>query len=367
MPTKKGEDPSTWSSTNIPKFLMLSSKEKMFFAKYLAIMLNAGIPLDKSLLAIDNQATSPSLHKILHVLMTDVLSGEFLSTSLKKFPRHFDSLFVNMVTVGEESGTLSDALSRLATHIEKTRELRAKIRGATLYPLIVVAGTLATAAYLVLVLLPQLVPLFLSLNIELPWTTRFVLGTSMFLTTSWPLVLLGIAALIVLALILLRVQKTRYAIDFILLKVPIIGALITKIQVAQLASVVGTLLKSGITIIEALKIASGASDNLVYRRRLTAISASIQEGDSISSYLEKHQALFPGFLTKMVSIGEETGKLDDSFLFIAEFSEREIDDATKTLTTVLEPLLLLAVGGFVGFIAIAIITPIYSLTSGIHK
>lgn len=218
MPIRKGEDPATWSATDIPRVLFLSSKEKMFLAKYLAVMLKAGIPLDKSLLAIDNQATSASLHKILHVVMTDVQSGEFLSTSLKKFPRQFDSLFVNMVTVGEESGTLSDALSRLAAHIEKVRALRAKIRGATLYPLIVVAGTLATAAYLVLVLLPQLVPLFLSLNIELPWTTRLVLGSSMFLTEQWPLVLAGLAVLAGAAAILLRVQKTRYAVDFLLLK-----------------------------------------------------------------------------------------------------------------------------------------------------
>ncbi len=363
---RKGEEPSSWSGAKAPRFILLSSKEKMFFAKYLGVMLQAGIPLDKSLFAIHNQAQSRSLHSILHVVLTDIASGEFLSTSLKKFPSVFDNLFVNMVTVGEESGTLADSMFRLADHIEKVRELKSKIRGATLYPLIVVAGTLATAAYLVLVLLPQLTPLFASLNVELPWTTRVVLGTSDFLTHQWPWVLGGIALAVVVGIVLLRVKPTHYAIDLVLLKIPVLGPLITKIQIAQMSSVTGTLLKSGITIIEALKIASSSADNLVYRRWLVAVSESIQEGEDISSYLGKHRALFPGFVTQMIAIGEETGKLDESFLFISTFAEREIDDATKTLTTVLEPLMLLVVGGFVGFIAIAIITPIYSLTSGIR-
>ena len=363
----KREDPANWSGKNIPRFASLSGKEKMFFAKYLGVMLDAGIPLDKGLQAIHDQSKSSGMHKILHVVLTDIGSGEFLSDSLRKFPRTFDNLFVNMVRVGEESGTLSNSMFRLAEHIEKVRDLQSKVRGATLYPLIVVAGTLGTAAYLVLVLLPQLLPLFTSLGVDLPWSTKVVFAFSTFLIHQWPWIIVGAIAAAAFVALLLKIQKTHYAIDWVLIKTPVLGPLITKIQIAQLASVCGTLLKSGITIIETLKIASDSADNLVYRKFLNEVSASIQEGESFSIYLTKHPALFPGFVTQMIDIGEETGKLDESFLYIATFAEREVDEATKTLTTVLEPLLLLVVGGFVGFIAIAIITPIYSLTTGIHK
>lgn len=363
----KREDPANWSSKNIPRFASLSGKEKMFFAKYLGVMLDAGIPLDKGLQAIHDQSKSSGMHQVLHVVLTDIASGEFLSDSLRKFPHVFDNLFVNMTRVGEESGTLSNSMFRLADHIEKVRDLKGKIRGATLYPLIVVAGTLGTAGYLVLVLLPQLLPLFRSLGVDLPWSTKVVFGFSTLLTTQWPWIIAGTVGIVGLFLLVMRIRKVRFAFDWLLIKTPVLGPLVTKIQIAQLASVCGTLLKSGITIIETLKIASDSADNLVYRRFLTEVSSSIQEGESFSIYLKKHPALFPGFVTQMIGIGEETGKLDESFLYIATFAEREVDEATKTLTTVLEPLLLLVVGGFVGFIAIAIITPIYSLTTGIHK
>ncbi len=366
MFTKKEENPTMWAKERPARFLFLSLKDRMFFAKYLAIMIQAGIPLDKSLLAIHNQTKSTALHHILHVVMTDVASGEFLSTSLKKFPNVFDHLFINMVEVGEQSGTLTGSLLRLAEHMEKVRDLRGKVRAAFLYPSIVIAGTLATAVYLILVLLPQLLPLFKSLNVELPWTTRTVIAISDFLSVHGLVTGLAVVSAIVALIVFAHHPKTRYATDWFVLKLPVIGPLLTQVQVAQFANVAGTMLRAGIPITEALQIASESLNNLVYRRGLTHIASSIQEGESISNYLGKHRGLFPGFVAQMISIGEDTGKLDESFLFIASFAEREVDEATKTLTIVLEPLLLLVVGGFVGFLAIAIITPIYQITRGIQ-
>ncbi len=359
------ESPERWTAKPAP-FLHLSSKEKMFFAKYLAVLTEAGIPLDKALFAIHNQTKSRSLHKLLHVVLTDVVSGEFLSSSLKKFPRAFDTLFLSLVEVGEESGTLTASLFRIAEHLEKVRDLRAKVRGAMLYPVIIIFGTLGTAAYLVLIILPQILPLFTSLNIDLPWTTRLVLGVSAFLIAYKIHLAVGLVAVILAFVASLRIPKIRYAVDWTLLHIPIVGTLVSKVQLTQLSRITGTMLKAGITIVEALEVASGSLNNLVYRRGLASIADSLQEGESISSFLSKHRALFPPFVTQMISVGEETGKLDESFLYIASFSEREVDDTTKTLTTILEPALLIAVGIFVGFIAISIITPIYSLTSGIQ-
>jgi len=361
----KSEDPRTWAETKIPFLSRLSAKDKIVFFKYLAVMIDAGTPLEKGLIAIHNQTRSNLMHRILHIILTDVASGEFLSTSLKKMPQLFDPMSISLITVGENSGTLSQSLLRIGEQIEKSQELKHKIQGALLYPIIVVVATSAIAAYLLLVLLPQITPLFASLNVEIPWTTRVVVVASSFALHSGVFLLLGLIALIAAGIFLLRIPKIHFLLDTILLKMPVVGPLIKQVQIAQFARILGTLLKSGVTIIEALEIAGTALSNTVYQQTLLAMSREIQNGSSISTHLFSKKNLFPPFITQMISMGEETGKMDESFLFVASFAEREVDDATKTLTTVLEPLLMLAIGGLVGFIAIAIITPIYQLTSGI--
>jgi len=360
-----GEDPKTWS-TKISPLFRLSSKEKISFFKYLAVMTQAGIPVDRSLVAIHNQTRSAVMHRVLHVMLNDVASGEFLSTSLRKMPHIFDPLLTNLVTVGETSGTLSDGLFRITAHLEKTRELQGKIRAAFLYPAIVITGTLAVTGYMMFVLLPQLLPLFSSLNVELPLVTRIVLGVSSFLIGNATALGIGIALFIILFILALRIPPVRYAFDIAILRVPILGSLIAKVQVTMLASVMATLLKSGTTVVEALQISGDSLSNRVYQRAVATVAAQVQEGEAISTFLGKKSHLFSPFITQMVSVGEETGKLDESFEFIASFSEREVDESTKALTTVLEPLLMIMIGALVGIVAIAIITPIYSLTSGIH-
>jgi len=362
----RGEDPSTWS-TRISPFFRLSSKEKITFFKYLAVMTQAGIPVERSLVAIHNQTKSTVMHRVLHVMLNDVASGEFLSTSFKKMPHIFEPLLTNLITVGETSGTLSDTLFRVTDHLEKTRELRSKIRAAFLYPGIVIGGTVAVTSYMMFILLPQLMPLFTSLNVELPLATRIVLGTSQFLLANGSMVFLILLGATMAGLLLLRIATVRYAFDFVVLHTPIVGSLVRKVETTMFASVLGTLLASGTTVVEALQIASHSMTNLVYRRALDTIGNNVQEGEAISTYLGKEPGLFSPFVTQMISVGEETGKLDESFQFVAKFSEREVDEATKTLTTVLEPLMMIFIGGVVGLVAIAIITPIYSLTQGLQR
>lgn len=359
------EEQKPWS-TRVPSYFRLSGKEKITFFKYLGVMTEAGVPLEKSLIAIHNQSRSLVMHRALHIMLNDVASGEFLSTSLRKMPHIFDNLLVNLVEVGENSGTLTDSLLRISDYLEKARELKQKVRAALLYPLIVISGTFLITLYLLFVLLPQITPLFVSLNVELPWTTRFILALSNFLLSYGVFVLGGMLVFGIGFVFLLRIPSFRYAVDLVLLKLPIVGSLVAKTQITQFSRIIATLLTSGIVIVDAFKIASESVSNRVYRRSLTTIASSIQEGSSVSSYLEHESALFPPFVTQMVSVGEETGKLDESFLYIAGFSEKEVDDATKNLTTVLEPFLMILVGILVGFIAISIITPIYQLTQGIQ-
>jgi len=361
-----GEDPGHWS-TRIPKFSRLSTKEKVSFFKYLAVMTEAGIPLERALIAIHNEVKSKIMHRVLHVMLNDVAAGEFIAASLKKMPQLFTQLEIGLVEVGEDSGTLSASLARVGENLEKATELRSKVTAALLYPAIILLATAAVAAYLLFFLLPQITPMFQSLNVELPWATRALVFTSGFVLQNWIVIGGLLIAVGAGAFFLYRVRRIRYATDRVLLFVPVLGPVIQKVQVTQFSRVVGTLTKAGITIVDAFQIGATTLSNLVYRDALTATAAAVQEGNSVSEQLAKHPKLFPPFVTQMISVGEETGKLDESFLFVATFSEREVDEAIKTLTTVLEPLLMLFIGAVVGFLAVAIISPIYELTKGIQQ
>lgn len=352
--------------TDVNFFSHLTVKDQMFFAKTLATLTGAGLPLEKALIGIRNQTTSKPLRKILLTILVDIAGGEFLSTSLHKFPKDFSTLFISLVKIGEKTGTLTESLTQVASHLEKTRELIGKIRAALLYPIIIGMGTLATAGYLILVLLPQLLPLFKSLNVDLPWTTRVVLGTSAFVQDTKWLLLFALCALGALCVFLLHLPQTKEPIQRTLLRLPVVGPIIANVHLTQTANIIGTLHKAGITIVDALKIAAQTSTNLVYQRDLLAMAVSIEDGGTIAQYLSRHRTHFPAIATQMIGVGEDSGKLDESWIFVSTYAERELDDATKALTTILEPLLLLFVGAFVGFIAISIITPIYQLTGGIQ-
>jgi type IV pilus assembly protein PilC len=282
-------------------------------------------------------------------------------------PHVFDKITASLVSVGENSGTLTQELARIAEHLDKARELRTKILTALLYPVILVAGTLGVTVYMLFVLIPQLLPLFESLDVDLPFATKVVIAISEVLTSHGLLILVGSVAAVVAFVLLLRLARFRFAMERAILATPFIGDMYLKVQVAQFARIIGTLLAAGLTIVEAMAIAADSTPNLVYQAALREIAAEIQEGRSVSSYLAKHSALFPPFITQMIGVGEETGTLDDTFLFVAEFAEREVDDMTKVLATTLEPLLMIVMGGIVGFIAIAVITPIYRLTEGLTR
>ncbi len=343
----------------------MTSKERLVLFKHLAAMIEAGVPLEKGLLAIHEQTRSKSFHRILHSLVKDLDSGETLSSSMKKMPHIFNELVVNLISVGEKTGTLSDSLVRINDHFEKAGELRKKVLSALIYPFIVVAGTIGTVAYLVFVLLPQITPLFLSLNVDLPASTTFVIFSAEFVTTYWKWMVALLVFGVIAFYFALKIHRFRYAFHSLTLYIPLVNTLIKKIQVARFSQMLGVLLASGVSVVPAFKIAAESIEHPVYRRSLEKIAASIQGGENIGLYLQAHPVLFSPLVTQMVSVGEETARLDKSFFFIAKFTEEEIDEVIKVMTTLLEPLLMIMIGGLVGFVALAVITPIYQLTSGI--
>ncbi len=352
--------------TKKPLLLILNTREKVVFARHLSVMLEAGIPLHEALTVLNDSIATSSLQYILRIAMADVADGLPLHTSFAKFPRLFDTFFINAIDVGESSGKLSQTLLYLATQLEKSEDLKGKVYSALLYPVIVFVGALGIGVYLSFFLLPKILPLFTSLSVKLPVTTRTLLFVSGWLSKNWPWAL-GISVGVVVAVgLLMRITAVRYAFYQVMLRLPIFGPLTQNLQTAKFSRVLGTLLSSGVTIVTALNVTAESTDNPVYKKELVKIAHSMERGETIGSELKQYPRLFSRTTVSMIGIGERTGKLSDSLLKLAEFTEREVDLATRNLSTLIEPVTLLIVGVLVGFIALSIITPIYQITQGIH-
>lgn len=346
------------------KFLNITPREKIMFAKHLSVMLESGIPLREALEVMSGQVSSKPMERMLTVMIRDLSEGFTLSSSLEKFPRVFKPFSVNIIRVGESSGTLPNALSYQAIQLEKAHDLQGKIRGAMLYPIIIFVGAIGIACYLSFYILPKLVPMFGSLNVKLPATTRTLLAVSAFIVHQWPL-LLGVTASVVIGIALLyRIPAVKYFLHATSLRLPLFGGLIRTIQIAFFTRILGILLTSGVQIVQAIGVTAESESNLVYQKRLREVAKQVERGEAITDELDKHSDLFPKITVGMIKVGDRTGRLAESLMTAAEFSEKEVDDLTKNLSTMIEPVTLLLVGGMVGFIALSIITPIYSITSG---
>jgi type IV pilus assembly protein PilC len=344
------------------------TKEKMLFAKHLAIMIHAGLPLRDSLEEIGDQTKMKKFHKVLGVVVKEVENGQFLSSAMAQYPKIFDDLFTSMVRVGEESGKLSENLEYLAAQLERADTLKQKVRGALIYPAIVLAGTLGVAGFLTFVTLPQLLPIFISLKVSLPPTTQFLFDFSHFAVKNGLYIVLGLVGLVFGFRALLAVKSFRFFVHRITLSIPVFGKLEQYAQLTRFSQILGTLLASGVDIVRSLQITASSMGSLVYRNELEAIAKNMsKQGESIAEYLARKPKLFPSIVERMIRVGEKTGKLDASLLYISDFYDKEIDGIVGNMTAIIEPVLLLVLGVIVGFVAISVITPIYKLTEGIHR
>lgn len=308
------------------------------------------------------QATSSSKSKVLDQVIADVSNGQFLSSSLAKFEHIFDDFAVNLIKIGEESGTLDENLAYLAEEMKKKQALRRKVVGAMVYPVFIVIATLGMAALLTIYIFPKILPIFASLSAKLPVTTRILIWTSDFLKANGLYLVAGFAGIIILIPVLLQMPKVRFFAHRMVLKVPLVGSISKNYHLANLCRTLSILLKSDIRIVRAFAIAAETSSSLVYKKELHKISESVTRGDRITAHMDKNPRLFPNIMTHTIDIGEATGKLDETLMFLSEMYETDVEELTKNLSTVLEPALMIFMGIIVGFIAISIITPIYEIT-----
>lgn len=345
--------------------LRVPIQDQILFARHLAVMAKAGLPLLESLKLIQKESRSRAMLKILDQVIKDVSNGQFLAASLERYEKVFGSLFINIIRVGESAGILSENLNYLADELKKKSELRKKVIGAMIYPSVIMVATFGITGLLTIFIFPKILPIFKSLNVKLPFTTRALIWLSNFLTHSGGWVVLGFLGFVSVIWLTGQIKAVRYVYHWILLKLPVFGGISKGVNLANFCRTLGLTLRSGVKVVEAIEITGDSLSNVVYRKHVLAIAETVRKGDSITVYLNKQKRLFPIVVTQMVSVGETAGNLSETLLYLSDFYEGEVDDTTKNLSSVLEPLLMVTMGAVVGFVAISIITPIYEVTQNI--
>ncbi len=349
----------------IPKFGGgVKQKEIAIFTRQFSVMIDAGLPLVQCLEILGSQQKNRVFQKVLFQVRQDVESGSSLADSLRKHPKVFNDLFCNMIEAGESGGILDTILQRLSTYIEKSVKLKAAVSSAMIYPVAVITIAIGVVTIILWKVIPTFAILFEGLGATLPLPTRITIAASNFLGRFMPVIVLGMGAV---AFFLHRYYKTykgRRQIDALTLKMPVLGELVRKIAVARFCRTLGTLIQSGVPILEALAITARTAGNSIIEDAIMATRKSIEEGRTISGPLEE-TGVFPSMVVQMISVGEQTGALDVMLSKIADFYEDEVDTAVDNLMALLEPIMILFLGIMIGGIVISMYMPMFSLLSKI--
>ncbi len=342
----------------------VSLNDKVIFSRQFSTMINAGVPIVQSLAILREQATSSFFQKVIAECSKKVEGGSTLSSALAEHPTVFSSVYINMVKAGETGGILDEVLDRLATQQEKDAEIVSKVKGAMTYPAVIFSVTIGAFVFLMTAIVPGLAGIFAGQGAKLPVYTLVMLAISHGLTHYG--LYIG-AVLVALAAVLNRfihTYKGRRVWDRFLLHMPVIGAILEKVNVARFARTFGSLMSSGISVLDALNVTSSALTNTVYSDGLIRVASEVKNGKSVSEPLKALKA-FPPIVSQMVAVGEETGQMDTILVKLAGFYEREVDTVIASITSIIEPILIIALGGMVGFIVISVFGPISALSNTI--
>lgn len=338
-------------------------KEKLFFVQHLGVMIHSGISILTALRTLSDQTENKAFSRILKEVATKIEGGTSLTQSLKGYPQIFNELFVNMVESGEISGKLEEVFKQLHIQMKKQYELIAKIRGALTYPVIVICIMIGIGSFMMVYVVPKISNIFKESGAELPLPTQMLIGASQLIVNNGPLVVLALIIFILLFVKTLKTKKGLYILQGIILKLPIISGIVKKINLAKFARTTSSLMKTDIMIVEAFRITGNILGNLHYRQVIQEIGERIKKGGQISETLKKHPQFFPPIVTQMVIVGEQTGEIDTILEDLSVFYEEEVDHIMENLPSIIEPLLILALGIGVGGMALAVIMPMYSLTN----
>ncbi len=342
----------------------VTNKDIVIFTRQFSTMIDAGLPLVQGLNILADQAENPTFKGILKQITKDVEGGSTLAEAMKKHPKVFNELFVNLIAAGEVGGILDTILQRLATFIEKAEELKSKIKGAMTYPIVVVIIAFIVIAVILIFVIPVFQDMFASFGSALPAPTQIVVNMSDFMKSNIVYVILGIIAFSFVFKQYRNTKGGRKTTDTVALKLPVFGDLLKKTAVARFTRTLGTMLSSGVPILDSLEIVAKTAGNVVIEEIVLEVRGSIAEGQTIAEPLSEND-VFPGMVIQMISVGEATGALDTMLEKIADFYDKEVDAAVDALTSMLEPLLMLFLGGAIGGLVVAMYLPIFSMAGAV--
>lgn len=339
--------------------------EKIMFTKNLAGMLKAGLALSRALQVLSKQTANKYFKEVIKNLIDTIDKGGTFSDGLAKYPKIFSTLFVAMIKAGEESGALSSALMEVGVNLEKTYALNRKIKSALMYPAIILIAIFIIGILMFVYVVPTLTKTFKELGVQLPTSTKIVVGLSDLISNHLLLLILGIAAIVAFVYFGLKTPTMKRKFDYISLKLPVIGTLLKEVNAARTTRTMSSLLSSGVSISRAITITRDVLQNVYYKHVLEEVATVVEKGEPMSSVFERYTTLYPVMVGEMMEVGEETGKLSDMLLDIASFYEGEVEAKTKDLSTIIEPVLMIFIGGAVGFFAISMLSPMYSIMDSI--
>jgi type IV pilus assembly protein PilC len=336
-------------------------QDKVNFTRQLSTMINAGLTITEALSILESQS-SPAMSQIVSDILREVEAGVNLADALEKHPKVFDQIYIALIRSGESAGVLDKVLLRLADNLEKNSEFRRQIKGAMIYPIIVVGGMIAVVAIMMIFVIPKLTMVYEEFQAELPVTTRLLIGVSKFTSRFWWLAALLLAGLVFLIKILSKNPQIKRELDNLIFRVPIIGKLRKEMMLTEFTRTLGLLVGSGILIVEAIEVTKKSLGSPNFEEKIEEAAKEVEKGLPLATALARTE-IFPPILPEMIAVGEETGKLDEVLGKVSAYFEQEANAAVKGLTAAIEPIIMIVLGVGVGFLMISIIMPIYNLTS----
>ncbi|MEP6710423.1 MAG: type II secretion system F family protein [Candidatus Saccharibacteria bacterium] len=346
----------------------VKSDDLVIFTRQLSTMISAGVPLLRALTSLGDHSESKALKKILASVTKDIEGGSALGDALAKYPNAFSDVYVNMVRAGEAAGILDEILKRLALQQEKSSTIRKKIKSAMTYPMVLVVIMTVAFFGLMIFVIPQIGKILLDLggpDAKLPALTLFMLGLSHVLITYWYIIFPGLFGGVVFILRYIKTPKGKSQFHHLILKIPAIKTIIRKVAVARFARTFSALMGAGVAVLEALSVTAHAIGNVVYEEALLKASEEVKNGKQLSGVIEEYEDLFPSIVAQMLSVGEETGQTDTVLVKVADFYEEEVDVAIESLSSIIEPVMIVIMGSLVGLIAASVMGPIASLSQNI--
>lgn len=334
------------------------------FTRQLATMIVAGLSLPDSLTILRTQTTNPAFARLIADVEHQIVGGGNLGDALGKYSNVFSPIYIALVRAGESSGTLDQVLSRLAETLESQAEFRSKVKGAMVYPIIIIVGMVAVVMVMMIVVIPKLTDLYKDFGIELPVTTKILISLSTFFVHFWWLMIAGMVGFVIAFGKWRKTPIGETVVDTIILRIPLFGDLTKKVLLVEFTRTLAMLISAGIHILQGLQTLRDSLGNVLFRNAIDEISKKVEKGFPLGESFAQHD-VFPPIVSQMMKVGEETGKLDDTLVKLSRYFESESEHLVRGLTTAIEPIIMVVLGLGVGFIVISIITPIYSLTSQI--